>query len=379
VAAVKIVVEELTGQVFEPSDDWRESLFDHLVTNEYVYQATQVLKQPKRLSDAAWQTSQRIAMSRLTEGDRANAELLAYLVLGAAAGKAGESLLRPKVHFFLRGLDEMVVALDGTEADPRPRLFLSIGDAKQQYPGRHDDAFLPVLTCRGCGQHFFERFCLDLEFARGAKNQIRGFENGKAAPDEDGRENAFWSPSPEGNGTRLVLTNRLLEESDGGPSGGTSRWPRAWFCRQCGAMHRGPSPHCLADGCGHREPLLPLIAFGSSLSACPSCSTPSFRIGGREVEPARKVQAVTVSDVHILAQAMINAAPDGHKKLIVFADSRQDAAFQAGWMQDHARRIRLRHMMHEAIAGDGTPQSLDSVTDSLMERFRKDQNLVEWH
>ena len=150
---------------------------------------------------------------------------------------------------------------------------------------------------------------------------------------------------PQGTGTRLVLTNRLLEEADGGPTARSSRWPRAWFCRQCGAMHREPSPRCLADGCGHQEPLLPLIVFGSGLSSCPSCSTPSFQIGGRTIEPARKVQAVTVSDVHILAQAMINAAPEDHEKLIIFADSRQDAAFQAGWMQDHARRIRLRHMM----------------------------------
>ena len=39
--------EELTGQVFEPGQDWRESLFDHLVTNEYVFQTTQVLKRPQ--------------------------------------------------------------------------------------------------------------------------------------------------------------------------------------------------------------------------------------------------------------------------------------------------------------------------------------------
>jgi ATP-dependent helicase YprA (DUF1998 family) len=376
-AAIKEVVEELTGQVFDPGNDWREALFDHLFTNEYVYQTTQILKQPKWLNEAAWQTSQRIAMSRLPEGDRANTELLAYLILGAAAQKGGESLLRPKVHFFLRGLDEMVVALDGTETDPKLRLFLSIHDAKEHFPGRHDDAFFPVLTCRSCGQHFFEKFCLDLEFARGAGKRIRGFENGKAAPNDDGQDNAFWSTSPEGTGTRLVLTNRLLEEADGGPSPRTSRYPRAWFCRVCGALHRESSPRCLADGCGHREPLLPLIAFGSGLSACPSCSTPSFRIGGREIEPARKVQAVTVSDVHILAQAMINAAPEGHKKLIIFADSRQDAAFQAGWMQDHARRIRLRHMMHQVIAQDGTQQSLDAITDKLMEWFRKDQNLID--
>ena len=74
---------------------------------------------------------------------------------------------------------------------------------------------------------------------------------------------------------------------------------------------------------------------------------------------------------------MINAAPDGHKKLIIFADSRQDAAFQAGWMQDHARRIRLRHMMYSVIDGSSTPLPLDAITDKLMEIFRKDQNLID--
>ena len=197
--AIKGVVEELTGQIFEPGDDWREALFDHLVTNEYVYQTTQILKHPKRLSEAAWQTSQRVAMSRLAEGERASAELLAYLILGAAARKGGESLLRPKVHFFLRGLDEMVVALDGTEADPKLHLFLSLHDAKERFGGRHDDAFLPVLTCRSCGQHFFETHFLDLEFACGAKNRLRGFENGNAAQDAAGQDNAWWSPTPAGD------------------------------------------------------------------------------------------------------------------------------------------------------------------------------------
>lgn len=376
VATIKNVVEEVTGQIFDPGDNWQESLFDHLVTNEYVYQATQILKHPKKLSDAAWQTSQRLAMGRLPEGDRANAELLAYLVLGAAARKDGDSLLRPKVHFFLRGLDEMVVALDGTESNPTMNLYLSLADAKEQHGSRHDDAFFPVLTCRSCGQHFFEKWYADLEFSRGARNQLKDFDHGNAAPNDDGSDNAYWSTSPSETGKRLLVSNRLLEEADGSFSTKSGRWPRAWFCRQCGAMHRNASPRCLADGCGHQEALLPLMVFGPSLSACPSCSSTSYRIGGREIEPARKVQAVTVSDVHILAQAMINSAPDGHKKLIVFADSRQDAAFQAGWMQDHARRIRLRHMMNSIIAGSG-PQVLDEVTDKLVKAFRKEQILID--
>jgi hypothetical protein len=141
-------------------------------------------------------------------------------------------------------------------------------------------------------------------------------------------------------------------------------------------MHREPADRCLADGCGHGKPLLPLVAFGDRLSSCPSCGTLSFRIGGREVEPARNVRAVTVSDVHILAQAMINAAAEGHKKLIIFTDSRQDAAFQAGWMQDHARRIRLRHMMNAAVQA-GAPLPLEGITDRLMELFRQDQTLID--
>jgi hypothetical protein len=374
---IKGVVEELTGQIFDPGEQWRESLFDHLVNNEYVFQTTQILKQPKRLNEAAWQTSQRLATGRLPEGERANAELLAYLVLGAAALKGGESLLRPKVHFFIRGLDEMVVALDGTDAAPVMKLFLSPADAKEQYGGRHDAAFFSILTCRSCGQHFFEKWYQGLEFSRGARNQLKDFDHGNASQNDDGTENAVWSTSPVETGTRLVLTNRLLEEAETGPSARSAKWPRAWFCRQCGAMHRNASPRCLADGCGNKEALVPLMAFGPGLSACPSCNSTSFRIGGREIEPARKIQAVTVADVHILAQAMINAAPEGHKKLICFADSRQDAAFQAGWMQDHARRIRLRHMMYQVIAESSQSLAIDAITDRLMELFRKDQGLID--
>jgi hypothetical protein len=70
------------------------------------------------------------------------------------------------------------------------------------------------------------------------------------------------------------------------------------------------------------------------------------RLGGYR-EPARPVKAQPVSDVHVLAQSMIHRAE--HRRLLVFADNRQEAAFQAGWMQDHARRYRMRALMYERI------------------------------
>jgi ATP-dependent helicase YprA (DUF1998 family) len=375
---VKSVVEEVTGQIFEPGDNWRQSLFDHLLSNEYVYHSTQILKHPKPLSAAAWQTSQRVAMGRKQEGDDCSAELLCYLVLGAAARNGDESLLRPKVHFFLRGLDEMVVALSGTPDEVVPKLYLSLHDAKEgEGGGRHDDSFLPVLTCRNCGQHFFERHYQDLDFTYGSGGRIRGFENGDAVLDAKGNDNAVWSTAPADGGTRLLMSNRLLEDAGDNSTGRSAKWLRSYLCRHCGAMHRDGSEQCLADGCGHQEPLLPLLTFGPELSSCPSCSSQTLQISGRRIEPAKPIRAVTVADVHSLSQAMINAAPDGHKKLIVFADSRQDAAFQAGWMQDHARRIRMRHMMYQVLSNSTGPIQLDAITDGLMEMFRKDQSLID--
>ena len=88
VATIKAVVEELTGQVFDAGGELAgKPLFEHLISSDYVYQATQILQKPKLLSEAAWQTSQRVAMDRLPEGERASSRLLAYLVLGAAGAQ----------------------------------------------------------------------------------------------------------------------------------------------------------------------------------------------------------------------------------------------------------------------------------------------------
>lgn len=141
---------------------------------------------------------------------------------------------------------------------------------------------LEVLTTRLPDVALFAEAPIEylvFDFVKGPKNVLRGFEHGNATQDDDDKDNAVWSAAPAENGTRLVLTNRLLEEADGGPTPKSTRWPKAWFCRQCGAMRREPADRCLADGCGHKEPLLPPIAFGLRLSACPSCSSASYRIG----------------------------------------------------------------------------------------------------
>ncbi len=337
-----------------------------------------MLNRPLKLDQAAWIISQRVAPGRLPEGDRATAELLTYLMLGAAAQKDGESLLRPKVHFFLRGLDEMVVAFGGEPDRPKVDLFLSLADAKEAHPGRLEDAFPSVLVCR-CGQHFFQRHYKGLVLGRSANGRLRAFDQGNAVEDDQGAENAYWPTAPAASGTRLVFTNRLLEEAEtGGPSAQTARRLRGHVLPPV----RGLAPRGRAALPG-RWLRARRAALAHDRLRGPAAIVPLMRYARRHHRRAARsslpepIRAVTVSDVHILAQAMINAAPEDHKKLIVFADSRQDAAFQAGWMQDHARRIRLRHLMNGVIQKAQGPITLDKVADELVELFRRDRSLID--
>jgi hypothetical protein len=83
------------------------------------------------------------------------------------------------------------------------------------------------------------------------------------------------------------------------------------------------------------------------------------------------VRAVSVSDVHVLAQSMLHLSE--RPRLLVFADNRQDAAFQAGWMRDHARRFRLRALMAQQIPDGGA--SIGDVVHTLDGILEKDREL----
>jgi hypothetical protein len=62
------------------------------------------------------------------------------------------------------------------------------------------------------------------------------------------------------------------------------------------------------------------------------------------------------------------------KRLLVFCDNRQDAAFQAGWMRDHARRFRLRSLISEELQG-GVAVSIADLVISLSRKLAADVSL----
>ncbi len=375
------LVDDFTGQPFRTTlQTWREDLFELLLQNDYAHSATRILMYPELLKDAAQNVSNRVAPDREVVHEKLEAELLTYLVLGAAANRNGEPLLRPKVHIFQRGLDDVVGVLDQDDPFAKARLYLNREEADEKHPDRMQGAFFHVLTCRTCGQHLFEQHYPNLKIDTYANsNRLKALLDGDAGEDSDGKANAVWKASDtEGEGTRLVFTNRLLEEADEDDDDGASRkkHKEAFVCRFCGALHRHHSLRCQNDECERDDGLVKIIPFGELISSCPTCKKRAVTIGAKPIEPLRRMRAIHVADVHVLAQAMIMAAPKTEEKLVVFTDSRQDAAFQAGWMQDHARRIRLRHMMYEELQVADEPLSLADIAHRLYHKFIQNKRLV---
>lgn len=317
-----------------PDAGWQEALHTIMSSNEIAYQLSEILRQPRPLVELSKKLSDKVGRVVSEE------EILTWLALGSVARKDDRPLLRPVVHAFVRGVSGAVVSFPEDRA--RPKLWLSAED-EISATGDDNTTRLPVLSCTTCGQHYFVHFVKDFSFFKEAP------AGGDAVDDR-----VFWPRLDETlGGRRVVLLDSLISatEDEDMP---VETHP-VFLCRTCGALHPEERDRC--DGCGDTSPLVQLHAVRQkegnpgSLTACVACGSTGRFYGAQYREPARPVKAVAVADVHIIAQEMIQHAE--RKRLLVFADNRQDAAFQAGWMRDHGRRYRLLALMAERISDEG--------------------------
>ena len=349
-----------------PRDDFFERLYSDLSRNELVFRLSEELAVPRALADLPGALERHIGRSV------SEAEILYWLTLGAAARKGGRPLLRPVVHSFVRGIGGAVVTFP-SDCDG-PKLWLAAEE--KDLSGRNDDvqAHFPVITCTTCGQHYYEAFLKDFK----PKGNKLGGGDIKAG-------GIVWPTLEQSlQGTRVVLVDRLIGEGDETPS--HSRTAPVFVCRRCGSAHPDSVSACLA--CGVPGQLVRMLAIKhyspehpGRMTSCLSCGTTSRVLNGRYREPARPVRAINVADVHVLAQDMVQRAD--RQRLLVFCDNRQDAAFQAGWMKDHARRFRLRALMAEGLKK--RPDSLGDLVGYIDNELEQDEALSRalvpevWH
>jgi len=370
------VISELTGVELKLTDNWPEELFEHFQSSMYVKLLFEHLQEPTYLDEAIEVMVD--AMGRDTfDLEAGKIELLAILALCGAAIKDDDPLLRPKLHFFVHGLQGAIGVLsESNHQHTKVHFYMSLVKAMEEHQDRLPATFYFVSTCRVCGQHAMETYLEGLTIER------RELLGGDAESD-----NIYWLATYEGSGTRILFTNHFAIEDEEDvnitiENRIRNRTIYMYVCPYCGAFHRHEDNKCANDRCARDVKLLPVSVLlpqreGQVLVGCPSCNTRPFRIHGREVEPFRNFRAVTVADVHILSQDLLNAGKGDDERLIVFTDNRQDAAFQAGWMQDHARRFRLRHLIYHFLNEQTETVSLNEIENFLLKLYDTDRALIK--
>jgi ATP-dependent helicase YprA (DUF1998 family) len=355
-ASVRRCYRQLAGREL-PDGEWDKRLGEELLQNELVFRAAEMLAQPMALGDLPKALRLRVGRSVY------EAEILCWLTLGAAARLDGRPLLRPVVHAFVRGISGAVVTFE--ESSATPKLWLAAEDEVESHGGDTPHAHFKVTTCTTCGQHYFVAFLKDFEFTGAAPGG--GESSGDAS---------FWEPLEESKGgKRLILVDQIVGGDADEDLEGHDRLAGIGVCRRCGAAHPAPDARCLH--CGSAGEMVQLYAVRQKkdnpgyLSSCLSCGANGRAMFSTYREPARPVRATNVADVHVLAQDMVHHSE--RPRLLIFCDNRQDAAFQAGWMKDHARRFRLRALMADGFK-DG-PTSIGDLTRYIDDLLEQDEAL----
>lgn len=214
-----------------------------------------------------------------------------------------------RYHLFLRALEGAFVAYW-----PQKEVFLDRKTASD------DGAAFEVALCRECGQHYF----------------VGKISNGKL-------KEAIRDPGHLEFGVsffRPIENDSEDEEEDEVPEGGEKSV--YWLCTRCGSIGEG-EPYC-----GHAAHFIRVVKEASpededkadQIVRCGACG---YSAAGRD--PVREVVHGTDGPHAVIATTLYQSLPEKRKKVLAFADGRQEAAFFAWYLEDSYRDILTRNLL----------------------------------
>lgn len=323
------LAEKLCSKRVEEGSTNSEKLYFLLNKNRLVYSLGKIFIRPLLFKDALPRIKA-LGGRQNRNNEELSAEIIAYLTLGAIAQRDGEPLLRPKLHYFIQGLQGLWAVYDD---DQKWKIYFDHekGQSKSLYK------LLPLKLCRSCGQHYFKVITTVEEFAADNGGKAVGYRPVHVEDDD-------YLLGPDE--IELYLTDRLISQEEEEVSKGKIYY----MCKFCGTLHSEEQDICLNESCGRKSNgMLKMMAWAAPMNSCRACG--AVRRGDSEV--IRTTKSGEVSDITILAQSMLSAMPEKSlQKLLIFADNRQDAAYQAGWMEERSKRFRLRHLLYRILEED---------------------------
>lgn len=249
-------------------------------------------------------------------------------------------LLSARYHLFLRSLEGAFVAYW-----PEKQVFLDRKAASE------DQTAFEVALCRECGQHYFV----------GRKD----FKGGKLTE-------AVRDPSDTSFGATFLRPIESGSDTDEDEDDGKTTDREVFhLCVRCGEAQRG------SLRCGHDARILVVKEAppkdedrADQMAKCGACG---YSAAGRD--PVREVVHGTDGPHAVIATTLYQALPEKRKKVLAFADGRQEAAFFAWYLEDSYKDILSRNLLLKVVR-NLTPHtveglSLRELATALRDLFRE--------
>lgn len=196
---------------------------------------------------------------------------------------------------------------------------------------------IEIALCRECGQHYYvgrEESGYLIEAIRDPSHSDFGVD--------------FYLPI--GNDTDSTKTHRL--------------------CRQCGKLsNEKESPDCK---CGATISVKKCDNHAEHLDRLKKCEVCDYTRGGVG-DPVQEIVHGTDGPNSVIATALHGLLPEKSKKILSFADSRQEAAFFAWYAEDSYEKVRDRNFILRALKEN----SIDSEGLSVKDLQKRLNNVYE--
>jgi very-short-patch-repair endonuclease len=280
--------------------------------------------------------------------DALEREVQAALLVGPSLDRSNPLRLRPKVHRFLRGLARFWRCIN-----PSCGKLLDSGVATCDVCGAKA---LPLALCRTCGWDFYMGREDDRESSVSAITPWLGKRSSK-------RTTFLYDPpiaidvEPEDlpdEGMDSEPTNGEVVTATDDPD------VNHWICPECMLLMTNPDERPCACKLSPR-PMKLLQGRGTN---CPVCRS---RYGRFDV--ITPVSLGNSSALTHLSRSLLRELPADRRKLLVFTDSRQDAAHQARFMRGAEQLLRLRRSIYEALATSPDPHDLRWLEQQVYDRY----------
>ena len=351
-ASVVTLTERLTGRQAPTTGAVADRVAAVLAGNRLVHTLETLFAEPTSLDEAATTLAEQYADRATIPFDAVRREIEAYLLVGSVGDEEHPPRLRPKLHTFFHGIYDVALCLD-----PSCRSLVPQGGAECSRCG---SAARPAALCRTCGQDFVK-----LRFER--EDDDRPVGTGDFYSDE---QTVFLTHEvhelPEGFGDDDEDSDS--EQVDAGVprrkrrSDTATRLTPTRICLGCGRL--------VDDGGACRScnrSTIPILMHRGRLSTCPACRDLYTR--GDIVTPLRTGTASTVS---VLTTHHLDRLERDDRKLLVFADNRQDVAHQSGYTADKHRSFALRHLVARAVRETGARGVyLEELPERLFDHYRE--------